>query len=87
MMDTHNPDNEETPDAVLLERCAALFAVEEFGGMDVTVVPNAKILGSVSGTLRQVDALVDARWSRGIKSRIIIDAKNRKRKLDIKDIW
>ena len=80
------PDNDETPDSVLLERCAALFAVEEFGGIDMTVVPNAKIRGSVSGTLRQVDVLVDARWSRDADSRIIIDAKHRKRKLDIKDI-
>lgn len=76
----------ETPDWVLMERCAALFAAEEFGGIDLTVVPNATIMGAISGVRRQIDVLVDARWSRDVTSRIIIDAKNRKRKLDVKDV-
>lgn len=77
---------EGSPDWLLLERCAARFAVENLGGVDVTVMPNARVCGTISGRQRQVDVLVDARWSVAAESRIIIDAKNRKRKLNIKDV-
>lgn len=77
---------EETPDWLLLERCAALFCVENFGGIDTTVVPNAKLIGAISGQSRQADVLVDARWSGEVASRMIVDAKHRQRRLDIKDV-
>lgn len=78
--------DKKPPNWVLLERCAALFAVEHLGRLDTTVVPNATITGTISGKPRQIDVLVDARWSTAVESRIIIDAKDRKRKLDIKDV-
>ena len=33
--------------------------------MDVSVTPNASLVGSVSGAPRQIDVLVDARWGDG----------------------
>ncbi len=76
----------DTPAWLLFERCAAAFAVENFGGLDATVVPNAKLVGVISGRPRQVDVLVDARWSTSAETRILFDAKHRKRKLDITDV-
>jgi hypothetical protein len=74
-----------TPLWRVYERVAASFEVEA-AGMDVTVIPNASIVGSISGVPRQIDVLVDARWEEGLSRRIIYDAKLRKRKLDVKDI-
>jgi hypothetical protein len=54
--------------------------------MDVSVTPNAKIMGSISGVPRQIDVLIDARWEEGAERRIIFDAKLRKRKVDVKDV-
>lgn len=54
--------------------------------MDVSVTPNASLIGAISGTKRQIDVLVDARWDNDVARRIIFDAKMRKRKLDVKDV-
>lgn len=54
--------------------------------MDVSITPNASLLGSISGVKRQIDILVDARWDAGTERRIIFDAKRRKRKIDLKDV-
>ncbi len=54
--------------------------------MDVSVTPNASLIGSISGVKRQIDILVDARWEEGVKRRIIYDAKRRKRKIDVKEV-
>ena len=67
------------------ERVAACFEVDG-ADMDVSVTPNASLIGAISGVRRQVDILVDARWEAGVGRRIIFDAKLRKRKLDVKDI-
>lgn len=75
----------ETPQWRVYERVAASFEVDA-AAMDVTVIPNASIIGSISGVKRQIDILVDARWEEGLSRRIVYDAKLRKRKIDVKDV-
>jgi hypothetical protein len=69
----------------IYERVAACFEVEA-ASMDVSVTPNASLIGSISHVSRQIDILVDARFEEGFDRRIIFDAKHRKRKVDVKDI-
>ncbi len=54
--------------------------------LDLTVVPNASLLGCISGRLRQVDVLIDARVAEDVSRRTIVDAKLRRRRIDVKDI-
>jgi hypothetical protein len=68
------------------ERCVAAFAANEHGNFDVIVQPNVILIGAISGEKRQVDVLVDRRWSQDQISRIIIDAKEWTRKVDIGDV-
>lgn len=75
-----------TPTWLVYERCVAGFALKQHDDLNVTVQPNVKLIGHLSGTERQIDVLVDSRWNDGIDRRIIIDAKERKRKIDVKDI-
>jgi Restriction endonuclease len=53
---------------------------------DVCVTPNARIVGRISGRSRQVDVLIDARHETDNTRRIIVDAKKRKRKIDVTDV-
>ena len=69
----------------IYERVAACFEVET-AGMDVSVTPNASLVGSISGAARQIDILVDARWETGTERRIVFDAKRRRRKLTVQDV-
>ena len=75
----------DTPDWRIYERVAACFEIET-AAMDVSVTPNASLMGSISGVKRQIDILVDARWEEGVTRRIIYDAKRRKRKIDVKEV-
>lgn len=75
----------DVPDWRIYERVAACFELDAVG-MDVSVTPNASLIGSISGVKRQIDILVDARWEDGIARRIIYDAKRRRRKVDVKDV-
>ena len=75
----------DLPDWRVYERVAASFEIDGVG-MDVSVTPNASLVGSVSGVKRQIDILVDARWEDGIARRIIFDAKRRNRKIDVNDV-
>lgn len=52
----------------------------------MSITPNARIIGHISGQERQVDVLIDARWGDDISKRIIVDAKLHRTKLDIKDV-
>jgi restriction endonuclease len=52
----------------------------------LTVIPNAKLIGSISGIERQVDVLIDARIQEEVGRRVIVDAKRRRRKIDVKDV-
>lgn len=75
----------EIPDWRVYERVAACFEIEA-SRVDVSVTPNATLIGRISGAARQIDVLVDARWDEGVERRIIFDAKLRKRKVHVKDV-
>ena len=80
-----NLQMDDAPDWRIYERVAACFEVENVS-MDVSVIPNALLLGSVSRIRRQIDILVDARFESGTERRIIFDAKRRSRKLNVQDV-
>ena len=69
----------------LVERLTARTHADE-ASPDMTVFPNARITGAISGTNRQIDVLIDARWDDGRERRIIVDAKHRRRFVDIKQV-
>ena len=59
----------------------------EHSGLEVTVAPNVKIKGCITGIGRQIDVLVDARWcDDGVETRMIVDAKHCRTKLDVEDV-
>ena len=53
---------------------------------DLCVTPNARVFGRISGRSRQIDVLIDARHDTNNTRRIVVDAKNRKRKIDVNDV-
>jgi hypothetical protein len=61
------------------------MAVEQLA-TDMCVTPNAHVRGRISGRKRQIDVLIDARHDTDNSRRLIIDAKHRKRKVDVKDV-
>src|SRR3954465_13266557 len=63
---------------------ARLMADQLSTGLCVT--PNARIVGRISGRRRQLDVLIEARHDTDNTRRIIVDAKQKKRKIDIKDV-
>jgi hypothetical protein len=63
---------------------ARLFADQSTPGLCVT--PNAQIKGKISRRSRQIDVLLEARHDTDNTRRIIVDAKRRKRKLDVTDV-
>lgn len=82
-----NDDNKSSPAWLIYERCVAAFVAEEHGTLDTTVLPNVLLVGAISGIKRQIDVLVDHRWDRrDTAARIIIDAKNRSRPVDVGDV-
>ena len=68
----------------LYERMIARMAVEELSP-EYSVTPNARLIGKISKRSRQIDVLIDLR-DRDNSRRVIVDAKNRSRKIDVKDI-
>jgi len=55
--------------------------------MEHSVTPNAKIRGCLTGVLRQIDVLIDARWAdEDLAERVIVDAKMYRSKVDVKDV-
>ena len=69
----------------LYERMIARLVADQFA-TDLCVTPNARIIGRVSGRSRQIDVLIDARHETDNTRRIVVDAKNRKRKIDVTDV-
>lgn len=67
------------------ERIVAAAEVES-GGISISITPNARLLGRLSGKWRQVDVLLDARWGDDLSRRTIVDAKLRNRPIDIKEV-
>lgn len=68
------------------ERQVAEFIADTFSSDEMTVNANALIEGRLSGQLRQVDVLIDARFSPDVSRRIIVDAKKHSRKISIGDV-
>ncbi|MEL6269536.1 MAG: restriction endonuclease [Chloroflexota bacterium] len=73
------------PKWLIYERIVAAMENEN-REVEFSVTRNAKIKGFCSEQLRQVDILVDARWEQDLSHRTIVDAKLRKRKIDIKEV-
>jgi hypothetical protein len=69
----------------IYERMIARLIADQ-SATDLCVTPNARIKGKISGRSRQIDVLIDARHDTDNTRRIIIDAKHRKRKADVKDV-
>lgn len=67
------------------ERLVAMMLTGEYDS-SFTVVPNARITGLLSGRKRQIDVLVDFRYDCDMDRRIIVDAKDGRRKVDIKEV-
>ena len=53
---------------------------------DYSVTPNAKVRGLITGISRQIDVLIDPRHIRENHRRIAVDAKKKRRKVDVKDV-
>jgi hypothetical protein len=53
---------------------------------DLCVTPNARIVGHISGRSRQIDVLIEERHDTDNSRRIVVDAKRRRRKIDVKDV-
>ena len=73
------------PSWQLYERLVAKLIAQQLS-TSYCVTPNANIQGSISGIKRQIDVLIDYRFNTENHNRIIIDAKKRARKVDIKDV-
>ena len=74
------------PDWRVYERIVAAIQAESVG-IGNSVTPNAKIRGCITGVLRQIDVLIDARWlDEGLSQRIIVDAKLHRSKIDVKEV-
>lgn len=67
------------------ERLVALLSQAECDD-SVTLIPNARITGFISNRKRQIDILIDYRFNTDLTRRIIIDAKDKKRPIDIKEV-
>jgi hypothetical protein len=63
---------------------ARLIAAE--APTDYCVSPNTRIVGSITGVRRQIDVLIENRHDTDNTRRIIVDAKKRNRKIDVKDV-
>lgn len=77
--------DQTTPVWRLYERLVASIQSEKASD-DVTVIPNARIKGQLSGVERQIDVLIDARVSEDVSRRVIVDAKLRQRRIDVKEV-
>ena len=71
-----------SPDWQRYERLVACLIRDQIS-TGLCVTPNAKVMGRLSRRRRQLDVLIDARHDTNNARRIIVDAKNRKRKIDV----
>ena len=71
-------------DSKLYEKIVSRLIFDE-NDFNITIVPNAKIIGSISGRSRQIDVLLDSKNGESDK-RIIVDCKFQKRPIDIKKV-
>ncbi|WP_309894759.1 restriction endonuclease [Archangium sp.] len=80
-----NKSRATSPPWRVYERLVALLQSDKASD-EITVVPNAHLIGAITGIKRQVDVLIDARVAEDVSRRVIVDAKFRKRKIDVKDV-
>lgn len=76
---------ESRPTWEIYERMIARLIADQ-SGTDLCVTPNARVTGKISGIARQIDVLIDARHDTDNTRRLIVDAKHRQRKVDVKDV-
>src|SRR6218665_790719 len=76
---------ESPPSWETYERMVARLIADQLS-TGLCVTPNARIMGSISGRQRQIDVLIDARHDTDNSRRIIVDAKQRTRKIDVKEV-
>lgn len=76
---------DEWKDWTLYERLVARMMADQLS-TDYCVTPNASIFGAITGIRRQIDVLIEARHDTDNTRRIIVDAKRRKRKIDVKEV-
>ena len=69
----------------MCERMIARLAADELP-TEYCVTPNARLIGRISGRSRQIDVLIDLRHDTDNSRRVIVDAKRRKRKVDVTDV-
>ncbi|CDX21528.1 conserved hypothetical protein [Mesorhizobium plurifarium] len=69
----------------LYERLVARLMANQLS-TEFCVTPNASILGAITGIKRQIDVLIETRHDTDNTRRIIVDAKRRKRKIDVNDV-
>ena len=77
--------NDVWEDWKLYERLVARMMADQLS-TEFCVTPNASIRGAITGIKRQIDVLIEARHDTDNTRRIIVDAKRRKRKIDVKDV-
>lgn len=73
------------PSWEIYERLVARLLVNDLS-TDMCVTTNAQVPGLISGAVRQVDVLIDARHTTDNSRRIVVDAKKRRRKIDIQHV-
>lgn len=69
----------------LYERLVARLIADQIS-TKLCVTPNAWVLGSITGIKRQIDVLIEARHDSDNSRRVIVDAKRRKRKINVRDV-
>lgn len=69
----------------LYERLVARMVADQLE-TDLCVTPNAHIVGRITGIRRQIDVLIEARHDTDNSRRIIVDAKRRSRKIDVREV-
>jgi Restriction endonuclease len=69
----------------IYERMIARLVANEVS-TELCVTANAWVTGRITGDERQLDALIEARHDTDNSRRIVVDAKNRKRKVDVKEV-
>lgn len=74
-----------SPDWKIYERLIARLMADQLA-TNLCVTPNARIRGRISGRSRQIDVLIDARHDTDNSRRIVVDAKKRRRKIDVRDV-
>src|SRR4051812_34749139 len=77
--------NGASPSWEVYERMIARLIADQVP-TDMCVTANARIRGKKSGIKRQIDVLIEERHDTDNSRRVIVDAKKRARKVDVKEV-